>query len=322
MGLHGSPTCAVEFDHAEAFLIGQRHNGFRAMLDLMNQARLGVSAQGIGIAEAAYRQAQAYARERMQFGAPILSQPLVKSMLTQSALEIQASRALLYRTCVLIDQTEAIASYLASERKDPDLDRAQLQEELERNRLLIRFFTPLCKYYATEVANAVTRRGIQVHGGLGYMAESPAGHYHSDSIITTIYEGTSEIQASFALREMGKGAIVPTLEQIRTDLETLSEEFPDQVRKLQAGLEHLHSSLPSLMEDPRYAMLNAKRVCDMVIAVLVGAELLFQAVVTPERIELAGSYLNRSMLEVELHAKRIQGGDVSRLERYDKILGM
>src|SRR3972149_2866623 len=121
-------------------------------------------------------------------------------------LNVQSARALLFRTSALIDLTEETHAYLESDRSTSDPDRGALQAEYERNSQLIRFFTPLCKYYATEISNDVTRKGIQVHGGVGYMAESPAGHYHSDSIITTIYEGTSEIQASFALSEMARGA--------------------------------------------------------------------------------------------------------------------
>lgn len=322
MGLHGSPTCAVEFDRAEAFLLGERGNGFRAMLDLMNAARLGVAAQGIGIAEAAYRQARDYANDRVQFGAPIIEQPLVKSMITLMALEIQASRALLYHTCTLLDQTEAIAGYLASDRDDPEFDRTELQAELERNQQLVRFFTPLCKYYASEVANQVTRKAIQVHGGLGYMDESVVGHLHSDSIITTIYEGTSEIQASFALREMAKGALFTALDQLRANLDSLAGQFPEPVQQVTSAIDLLSEALPSLMEDVNYALLNSKRVSDMVIAIMVGGELLFQAAKEPGRIDLAAAYINRTMLELEMHAKRIRSGDVSRLERYDKILGL
>ena len=322
MGIHGSPTCAIEFDRAEAFLLGERGNGFRAMLDLMNQARIGVAAQGVGIAEAAYQRARGYATERVQFGAPIIQQPLVKSMLTLMALDIQAARALLYRTCALIDLTEAIAHYLASGRDEPDLDRKALQEEYERNAALIRFLTPLCKYYSTEIATLVTRAGIQIHGGIGYMAESVAGHYHSDAIITTIYEGTSEIQASFALREMSKGALFTALETSRADLEKLYDRFPAEVTMVREGIAALTASIPDLMEDPRYALLNAKRVCDMVIIVVVAAELLFQAEVLPEKFELAASYIHRNMLVVDMNAKRIQSGDVTRLERYNKILGL
>jgi alkylation response protein AidB-like acyl-CoA dehydrogenase len=322
MGIHGSPTCAIEFDRAEAFLLGERGNGFRAMLDLMNQARIGVAAQGVGIAEAAYLRARTYASERVQFGAPIIQQPLVKSMLTLMALDIQAARALLYRTCALIDLTEAIGHYLASGRDEPDLDRKALQEEHERNAQLIRFFTPLCKYYSTEIATRVTRAGIQIHGGIGYMAESVAGHYHSDAIITTIYEGTSEIQASFALREMSKGALFTALEATRVELEHLDDRFPDEAKQVKDGIAALTASLPGLMNDPRYALLNAKRVCDMVIDVVVAAELLFQAEATPSKFELAASFIHRTMLAVDMNAKRIQSGDVTRLERYNKILGL
>jgi alkylation response protein AidB-like acyl-CoA dehydrogenase len=322
MGIHGSPTCAVEFDHAEAFLLGERGNGFRAMLDLMNGARLGVAAQAIGIGHAAYRRARLYAAERVQFGGPIIAQPLVKSMLTLCAIEIQSARTLLYRTCALVDLADALGEYLASDRDEPGLDRVALQEEHERSLQLIRFFTPLCKYYATEVATQVTRRGIQVHGGIGYMAESAAGHFHADSIITTIYEGTSEIQASFALREMAKGALFTVLEQTRTELESLTDRFPEEIALVKTGIDALTGSLPALMGDPSYALLNAKRVCDMVIDVVVSAELLFQATVDEDRSALASVFVRRQMLAVDMNAKRIQSGDASRLRRYDEILGL
>src|SRR5438309_6408761 len=215
MGIHGSPTCVVDLDHAEGYLLVKQGAGFRAMLELMNNARLGVAAQGIGVAEAAYRQAREYAAQRVQFGAPIIEQPLVKSMLTLMAINVAAARALLYRTCALMDQTEALRRYVESEEGAKDAERSRLVAEIEQNTQLSRFFTPLCKYYATEISNHVTRQAIQVHGGIGYMAESRVAHYHSDSIITTIYEGTSEIQASFALKEMSKGALFATLDSIR-----------------------------------------------------------------------------------------------------------
>jgi alkylation response protein AidB-like acyl-CoA dehydrogenase len=116
LGIHGSPTCVVEFEHAEGFLLGTRGQGFRAMLDLMNNARLGVAAQAIGIAEAAYEESRAYALQRKQFGTPIVAQPLVKSMLTLMRINIEAARALVCRTAALIDMTEALRRHLESER--------------------------------------------------------------------------------------------------------------------------------------------------------------------------------------------------------------
>ena len=322
LGIHGSPTCVIEFERAEAFLLATRGQGFRAMLDLMNNARLGVAAQAIGIAEAAYQAAHEYATQRVQFGAAIIQQPLVKSMLTLMRINIEAARALLNRTSALIDMTEAIRAHLESDRAASDPEALKLQEELERNTQLIRFFTPLCKYYATEISNHVTRHGIQVHGGIGYMAETPAGHYHSDSIITTIYEGTSEIQASFALKEMAKGALFATLESIEAELDGLRARRPELVELVCAGVKTIRDAVPMLMGDPQYALLNAKRVCEMVIDVVVSAELLCQADATEGRLELAQSFINRHIPAVQLNAGRISSGDASRIARYDKILGL
>jgi alkylation response protein AidB-like acyl-CoA dehydrogenase len=323
IGIHGSPTCVIEFDHAEAFLLGTGGAGFRAMLDLMNNARLGVAAQALGVAEAAYQQARTFAEQRNQFGASILTQPLVKSMLVRMTIFIQSARALLYRTCAMIDMTEALKDYLGTERGAQDPNRATLEEEVEHNTQLIRFFTPLCKYYATELSNEVTRSGIQVHGGIGYMAESPAAHYHCDSIITTIYEGTSEIQASFALKEMGKGALFATLDRLRDELAPLRPEYPEPVDLVCKAInEWIGESIPALMGNPQYALLNAKRISEMVIDVVVSVELLSQGRVSEYKRAVATSFIHRRMLQVEMNARRIRGGDATRLDRFDRILGL
>jgi alkylation response protein AidB-like acyl-CoA dehydrogenase len=323
LGIHGSPTCVVEFDHAEGFLLGSAGSGFRAMLELMNNARLGVAAQGIGIAEAAYRRARDYAAERVQFGAPIISQPLVKSMLTLMAIHIASARALLYRTCALMDQVESMRRFLAGPpAPGEEAERARLADEIDHVTQLVRFFTPLCKYYATEISNHVTRQAIQVHGGIGYMAESRVGHYHSDSIITTIYEGTSEIQASFALKEMSKGALFATLDATRGELAELSAGFPDLVALVSKGIDRIQQSVPALMGDPQYALLNAKRVCEMVIDVVVSSELLLQAALSEQRGALATAFIHRRMPVVEQNAHRISTGDATRIRNYDRILGL
>jgi alkylation response protein AidB-like acyl-CoA dehydrogenase len=322
IGIHGSPTCVVEFDHAEGFLLGEAGQGFRAMLDLMNNARLGVAAQAIGVAEAAFCAAREHAAQRVQFGTPVIEQPLVKSMLTLMATHVQAARALLLRTCARLDLTRALAEYLASERGRADPQREALHAEHQRGVRVGRFLTPLCKYYATEISNEVARRGLQVHGGIGYMAETRAGHYHADSIITTIYEGTSEIQASFALKEMSKGAIFAALEEVGAELASVAARHPELVKQVQAAMEWINTSLAALTADPRYALLNAKRLCEMVIDVLVAAELLQQAAHSEDKLVLATTFIDRRMLAVEMNARRIGSGDASRLQRYDRILGL
>jgi len=320
LGIHGSPTCVVELEDAEAYLIGEVGQGFKAMLSLMNNARLGVAAQGIGIAEAAYRAARDYAQQRVQFGQPIVHQPLVKSMLGKMAINIQAARALLYRTCDMIDTIDAIEANLASDHAAEGEERAALEAERDRLQSLIRFFTPLCKYYATEIANDVTRAGIQAHGGIGYMSETAAGHYHNDSIITTIYEGTSEIQASFALKEMAKGALTATLEDTRAQIEALPEQFADLSKLVCDGIDSINGSISALLGDFDYALLNAKRISKMVIDVVVSAELLQQATLKEDKHLLAIAFIRRHMLALHMNAERISSGDASRLQRYNAIL--
>ena len=158
-----------------------------------------------------------------------------------------------------------------------------------------------------------------MHGGIGYMAESPAGHYHSDSIITTIYEGTSEIQASFALKEMAKGALFATLEGIEGELDGLQTRPPELIELVREGIKTIRDAVPMLMGDQQYALLNAKRLCQMVIDVVVSAELLCQADAAEGRLELAQSFIHRHIPAVQLNAGRIRG-DASRIARYDKIL--
>ena len=322
LGIHGSPTAAIRFDRAEAFRIGTKGDGFKAMLELMNNARLGVAGQGIGIAEAALDRAIKYSRERKQFGIPIGDQPLMKNMLARMVLAVEGSRALLYRTSVLIDRNRSIEAYLAREgERVSDGEKAELEAILERNTVRIRLLTPLAKYLATETCDQVTRMAIQVHGGLGFMAESEVGHLHLDGIITTIYEGTSEIQISFALKEIGKGALAIVFDELKSDLEKLSDEpLAGLAQKVVAGIEQINDASPALLQDFSYALLCARHVAEMVICVIVATELLKQAQVAPERTDLAASWVNRKMLEVEMHAKRVSEGTVERIERCERIV--
>ena len=322
MGIHGSPTAVVRFDQAEAFRIGAKGKGFKAMLDLMNRARVGVAAQGIGIAEAAVEAAIGYARERKQFGQPIGDQPLMKNMLARMVLNLEGSRALLYRCAVLIDKDCAIKAYLGREKDISEAERAEFERVREHDQVRIRLLTPLAKYLATESCNEITRMAIQVHGGLGFMAESTAGKLHLDGIITTIYEGTSEIQISFALKEIGKGALTIVFDELRKELGTLEGELVPYADKVRSGIDRITEASAALMQDFSYALLSARLMGEMVIFVIVGTELLRQASVAPERLELAASWVNRKMLELEAHAERVASGDVDRIHRCERIISL
>ena len=326
LGIHGSPTAAVRFDRAEGFLVGDKGGGFKAMLSLMNNARLGVAAQGIGIAEAALSSAIEYARQRVQFDAPIAEQPLMKNMLAVVTLAVEGSRALLYRACRLVDRNRALEKAL--ERSETtgeysESERVEMEEHRSANESRIRLLTPLAKYMATEAADEVTRVAIQVHGGIGFMAESEVGKLHSDAIITTIYEGTSEIQVSFALKEIGKGALTAVFEALEAELASLEDpalrEYADKVRH---GMKLILDASSALMADFAYALMSARSLAEVVISVVVAAELLKQAESAPERFDLAASWIDRRMVDLEGRTQRIREGSLDRLERAEKIIAL
>ena len=322
LGIHGSPTAAVEFDEATAWRVGVKGEGFKAMLTLMNNARLGVAAQGVGISEAALDSAIRYAQERKQFGQPIAEQPLMKNMLSRMVIAQEGSRALLYRACLLVDKSKAIEAYLAR-GEGTESERRELEAQRQRNDTRVRLHTPLAKYLATETCDELTRKAIQIHGGLGFMAESEPGKLHNDGIITTIYEGTSEIQVSFALKEIGKGALGVVFEEISSELEALEDpQLIEYAGKVRQGMDRILEASASLLADFGYALLSAQLLADVVIAVIVAAELLKQAQVDPRRFDLAASWINRQMLDVDSKTQRIQEGTSARIDRCEKIVSL
>jgi hypothetical protein len=121
---------------------------------------------------------------------------------------------------------------------------------------------------------------------------------------------------------MSKGAMFATLESTKAELETLRARYPDLVKAVCDGIGWINQSLPALMGDPQYALLNAKRVCEMVIDVVVAAELLLQGGLVEDKLNLATAFIHRHMLAVEMNARRISSGDASRIKRYDRILGL
>ncbi|MEM9173847.1 MAG: acyl-CoA dehydrogenase family protein [Myxococcota bacterium] len=327
LGIHGSPTAAITFDQSEGFLVGEAGEGFKAMLSLMNNARLGVAAQGIGIAEAALQEAMQHAKDRVQFGAPIATQPLMKDRLAKMTLELEGSRALLYRACSLVDQNAAIEKVMAritdGSTELSNAEQVELQALYERNATRIRLLTPLAKYMGTEAADSITRDAIQIHGGVGFMSESLVGKLHADAIITTIYEGTSEIQVSFALKELAKGALTIVFESLEQELKTFDEpRMKEQADKVLEGMNQILGAAGALLADFNYALMSAQSLAEVVASVIAGAELLKQAKADPRRFDLAASWINRRMNDLESRCKRIKEGSVDRLDRADAVIAL
>jgi len=321
LGIHGSATCEVVFEGAIGVRLAKKGQGFRAMLELMNAARLGVAAQALGLCEAALHDAVSYARQREQFGVAIAKQPLVMTMLAKMVINTEAVRALLYRTYVLLDRNRARETALAR----PELsagERAMLQGDLERDTIQVRLLTPLCKYFATEVCDDLTRDAMQVLGGIGYTMGADVAKLHADSLIMTIYEGTSEIQASFALKEMGKGALAVVFKELRTELGALhSDPGRERLsRRVEEVMLRIEEAAKTLFSDLGYALLRAKLLAEMVIDVIAACELLKQAGAAPERMGLAEAFIRRRMLDAEHMERRIQQNAKGRLESDEQLL--
>jgi acyl-CoA dehydrogenase len=175
LGLHGSPTAVMQYDGATGWLVGEPHKGMAAMFTMMNNARLGVGVQGVGIAEAALQQALAYAAERKQGGGAIIDHADVRRMLAGMRADTFSARAIALSCAVAIDMAAATGS-------------AEWQARAA-------FLTPIAKAFGSDVGCDVAQMGIQVHGGMGFIEETGAAQFARDVRVTAIYEGTNGIQA-------------------------------------------------------------------------------------------------------------------------------
>jgi hypothetical protein len=214
LGIHSSPTCELQYSNSPAELVGKRRFGLmRCAMALMNGARLAVAAQALGIAEAAYREALRYAGERAQFGKTIAELPAVSRMLVSMKGEIEAARALIFETSRWVDVLKSCElrqeeDEKAGKPKDPTLIAKKKQASN-----LADMLTPLSKYYASESGNRVAYKGLQIHGGVGYMKEFNAERHVRDVRITNIYEGTSQLQVVAALGKMVGRGLDPLFDQ-------------------------------------------------------------------------------------------------------------
>ncbi|HVZ30378.1 MAG TPA: acyl-CoA dehydrogenase [Asticcacaulis sp.] len=212
LGIHASPTCVMAFEGAQAELIGSPHGGLAAMFTMMNAARLAVGVEGVGLADAAWQKAQAYALERRQGrsvltgedNALIYQHPDVRRMLGVMKAKTEAARAICLATAAAVDEGET----------GVDPERAKRRED---------FLVPIAKAWATDVACEVSSLGVQVHGGMGFIEESGAAQYYRDARITPIYEGTNGIQAAdLTGRKLGNDGVA-------------AKELGEDIRKFISG---------------------------------------------------------------------------------------
>ena len=237
LGIHGSPTCVMQYDRAVGYLVGEEHRGLACMFTMMNRARIGVGMQGLSVAERAYQHALQYAQERVQGNLPgddepvtIIHHPDVRRMLMEMKAQIEAMRAVGYIG----------ASYL---------DRAARGDAAERSRHAARadLMTPIIKGWITETGQQIASLALQVFGGTGFVEETGAAQHYRDARITTIYEGTTGIQASDLVgRKMlrdGGAAIRALIGEMRDLEQDVESRLPDQSAAYRTGVERLESGV-------------------------------------------------------------------------------
>jgi len=207
LGHHGSVTAALSFDGAPAELVGKRGEGFKYMLVLMNNARVGVGFESIGLAESAYRLARDYAEERRSMGKPIARHEMIADYLDEMRTDIQGLRALAVEAAVNEEMAQKLVLFERFAGALGPAESARLMRDLPRYRARSRRLTPLLKYLAAEKAVEIARRAIQIHGGVGYTKEYGAEKLLRDALVMPIYEGTSQIQSLMAMKDTLIGAI-------------------------------------------------------------------------------------------------------------------
>ena len=259
LGIKGSPTCELVFKNAPAELCGTRRMGLiKYVMSLMNGARLGIAAQSVGISEAAYRESLSYAKERKQFGKAIIEFPAVYEMLAVMKAKLDASRSLLYETARFVDIYKSL-THISAKRKLTDEEK----DDLKTYNKIADIFTPISKGLSSEFCNQLAYDAIQIHGGSGFMKDYPVERLYRDARITSIYEGTTQLQVVAAIRGVTTGAY---LKQIREyEMQSIKPELFGFRRTLIGMTEEYEKAVNVVVDskDIEYLDFHARRLVEM-----------------------------------------------------------
>ena len=315
LGIHGSPTCELVYKNAKAELCGDRKLGLiKYVMALMNGARLGIAAQSVGLSQAAYNEALAYAKERKQFGKAIIEFPAVYDMLATIKAKLDAGRALLYQTARYVDIYKALDD-IARERKLTPEER----KEQKLYAKLADSFTPLAKGMNSEYANQNAYDCIQVHGGSGFMMEYACQRIYRDARITSIYEGTTQLQTVAAIRYVTNGAYAATLHDYEAipcapEMEELMNRVKEMTRKFEACTNAVKEAQNQELQD-----FVARRLMEMAAVNIMSHLLIQDATKAPELFaQSARVYVNYAEAEVEKHFNFIRKFQADELADYRK----
>ena len=342
LGIHGSPTCEIFFDNTPCELIGERQRGLVTyVMSLMNGARIGIAGQSMGIAESAYRIARDYASTRKQFGVAIEKLPAVRDMLIDMKMDIEAGRALLYETSRVVDLEIAYAKRLETNPPEDKAELKQLKDNSRKYKRAAAMLTPMSKYYCSEMCNRVAYDSIQVLGGSGYMRDYASERHARDARITTIYEGTSQLQVVAAVRGVCSG----TAEKLLADLaqHDYDADVKDLLEILARGAEQLNEAIAYVKEQGNeYMDLYGRPLVDIAISLINGYLFCGQASTKVQmevpvagngaangktipmkerKAMLARRYIARNAPKIAAMAQSIRTGDKSTFTEYEALVG-
>jgi len=324
LGIHGSPTCELFFDDAPALLVGERQRGLITyVMSLMNGARVAIAAQSLGIGEAAYRVARDYAHSRKQFALAIESFPAVRELLVDMHLDLQAARALTYWGSFCVDLEHGALRKL--EFGQPEKDEARALKKLARSHKRINsLLTPMSKYYASEMSMRVSNGAMAVLGGSGYMKDYPVERHLRDARITTIYEGTSQLQIIAAVRGVSSGTARTVVEHVLDARETWPEEIAPLVERIRAALDELAETIDFVKSQPggtEYMDLYGRKLVDMAIVLVVGALFCDHATASEAKAVVAKRWLAAKMPEFRMNRELVCSGDRSVMTDFGTLAG-
>jgi hypothetical protein len=322
LGIHGSPTCELVFEDLPCKLVGERQRGLITyVMALMNGARVGIASQSLGVAEAAFRLARIYAHTRHQFGVPIERFPAVAEMVTDMQISIEAGRALAYETARVCDRENNNLRILEtglSRSKDEEKQRKHASRQVKRINGML---TPMSKYYCSEMACRVADEAIQVLGGSGYMKDYAAERHLRDARITTIYEGTSQLQVVAAVRGVTSGAFencVAEFEKIEYAdplLAALKQKLVGARQRIAEAVQYVKG------KSTAYLDLSGRRLVDCAIAVIVGHLFLGQGAKNDRKKRVARRFIEGQLPAIGMNLEQVASGDMSALDEYELLAG-
>lgn len=324
LGIHGSPTTELQYNNAPAELVGKKRMGLiKYVMSLMNGARLGIALQALGIAQASYKKALKYALERKQFGSQIIEFPAIYDMLTNNKMDIEISRSLIYRTSFMVDELEALENII--EHKKDSLDKEVLKSYKQRVKKLTKkaaLFTPLSKYYSTEMANKVCYDAVQVHGGTGFMKDFDVERHSRDVRITNIYEGTTQLQVVAAIGGIMIRLMDEEYEEFRKKAAGHEGEFKEVYTTLARYEKFLNECIDKVHEkkEKTFSDYMARTLVDMAITIWLMYVLLEEAKLDSKKALLARKFAVERLPMVETWYKKVMQGDETTIRNYEELL--